>query len=322
MEDILNLLLSDTGTTVSSIIQLFCSALLILFMHYSAKYRNYKLSLGWYIAAFFFPLITVFVFLSKRKKFPGPKMKVCPICGDKYPEVYQVCGRCLIELPENKTEDKQKENKIAKIFGWTFGVVYGTASVLTVAVAVMTCMYIFQSIGDFGELMDDGFRIDFVAEDGQRVYYDKKGNAYENSKDVPLYGKDGEVYNYELIDEIEENGTYGSYYISEDGERFDSIKCYVDEDGYFFYDEESLLFYSDNSDEPYDGEDYDEEYAEKFTDMIDLLLDEILGIAEYKYYFGFYIDEEANKYYWAEEASWNEKGELITAENDPNPLEK
>lgn len=320
MKDILNLLLSDAGMMVSNAIQLICTALLILFMHFSAKYRNYKLSIGWYIAAFFFPLITVFVFLSKRKKFPGPKMKVCPVCGDKYPEVYQVCGRCLIELPENKAEEKEKENRTAKIFGWTFGVIYGAASVLTVAVAVMTCMYIFQSVGSLDDIMSDSYRIACVNENGEKVYYDKEGNSYEKGTDVLIYGKKGEAYTYELIDEIEENGTYASYYINEDGERFDSINCYVDEDGYFFYDEEAMLFYNDNPDAPYAEEDSDEEDSESFTDMIDLFMDEILGIADYKYYLGFYIDEDGNKYYWAEEASWNEKGELITAENDPNPL--
>ena len=108
MANILDAVFSETGLAISGIIEIFCTASLLLFMHFSAKYRNYKLSLGWYIAGFLFPLITVFVFLSKRKKFPGPKMKVCPICGDKYPEVYQVCGRCLIELPENQQEEKKK----------------------------------------------------------------------------------------------------------------------------------------------------------------------------------------------------------------------
>ena len=56
--------------------------------------------------------------------------------------------------------------------------------------------------------------------------------------------------------------------------------------------------------------------------MIDFFIEEFFGALKYKYYNDYYVDEEDNKYYWAEEASWNEKGELITAENDPNPLEK
>ena len=321
MKDVLNLLLSDTGMMISNIIHLVCTALLILFMHFSAKYRNYKLSIGWYIAAFFFPLITAVVFLSKRKKFPGPKMKVCPLCGDKYPEIYQICGRCLIDLPENKAEDKEKENRTAKILGWAFGVFYGAAAVVTVAAAIMAGVYIFQSIGGLDNIISDSYRIACVTDEGESVYYDREGNAYEDGKDVLIYGKDGEVYRYMLDEEVDEFGYYGSYYVSREGEKFDSISCYVDEDGCFFYDEEYLLFYNDNLDEPYDEGGFDEENSEKFTDIIDMMLNEILGVVDnYRYYNGFYIDEEGNKYYWAEEASWNEKGELIIAENDPNPV--
>ena len=42
----------------------------------------------------------------------------------------------------------------------------------------------------------------------------------------------------------------------------------------------------------------------------------------YRYYDDVYLDEEGNIYYYAETASWNEKGEIITAENDPNPVAK
>ena len=42
-------------------------------------------------------------------------------------------------------------------------------------------------------------------------------------------------------------------------------------------------------------------------------------IQKNRYYEDRYIDEEGNLYYYADEVSWNEKGEIITAENDPNP---
>ena len=38
----------------------------------------------------------------------------------------------------------------------------------------------------------------------------------------------------------------------------------------------------------------------------------------YRYYYEYLVDEDGNIYYDAFEASWNEKGELITAENDPS----
>ena len=334
MANILDALFSETGLAISGIIEIFCTASLLLFMHFSAKYRNYKLSLGWYIAGFLFPLITAFVFLSKRKKFPGPKMKVCPFCGDKFPDVYQVCGRCLIELPENQQEEKKKEKLIAKISGWIFTTLFAGGAVVTVAALVITAMYIFDSIDGLDPtLLSDSSRIPCLTEDGSRVYYDKKGNAYEDGYDVPLYGKDGEVYTYKVDGVSDEYGYHNSYYVAEDGEEYDSYYCYIDVDGYFFYDEDEALIYPDYlwDEESVETEEFDEDAVaqalldytpETFTGTVDFIFDEIFGMLEYRYYEDYYVDEDDNKYYWAEEASWNEKGELITAENDPNPLEE
>lgn len=331
MANILDALFSETGLAISGIIEIFCTASLLLFMHFSAKYRNYKLSLGWYIAGFLFPLITAFVFLSKRKKFPGPKMKVCPFCGDKFPDVYQVCGRCLVELPENQQEEKKKEKLIAKISGWIFTTLFAGGAVVTVAALVITAMYIFDSIDGLDPtLLSDSSRISCLTEDGSRVYYDKKGNAYEDGYDVPLYGKDGEVYTYLVNEKVDEYGYTETYYVSESGDCYDSYYCYVDEDGYFFFDEDEKIVYPEYLYED-DYEDFDPDAVadklitappETFRGMIDFFIEEFFGALKYKYYNDYYVDEEDNKYYWAEEASWNEKGELITAENDPNPLEK
>lgn len=334
MAETLNMLFSDTGMIISSVLDVLCAASLLLFMHFSAKHRNYKLSFGWYLAGFFFPLITALVFLSKRKKFPGANMKVCPFCGDKFPDVYQVCGRCLIELPENKEEEKKKENKLAKIFGSVFTATFSVGAVVTVVALVMAAMYVFERIdGMETYLFDESNRIPCVAEDGSRVYYDKMGNAYEDGFDVPLYGKDGEVYTYLENGTADEYGYYDSYYVDENGDCYDTYFCYVNEDGYFFYDEDETLIYPDYlwEDETVETEEFDEDAVaqalldnmpETFTEIIDFFFDEVFGAIEYRYYEDYYVDENDNRYYWSEEASWNEKGELITAENDPNPLEK
>lgn len=326
MANILDALFSDTGMLISGIMDLLCAVSLLLFIHFSAKHRNYKLSLGWYIAGFLFPLITALVFLSKRKKFPGPTMKVCPFCGDKFPEIYQVCGRCLIDLPENKQEEKKKENLIAKISGWVFSVVFTVGAVITVAAIVITGMYIFDSIdGLDATFFSDSYRIPCIAEDGSKVYYDKMGKTHENGYDVLVYGKDGEVYTYLVNETDDEYGYSETYYVDEDGNCYDSYNCYVDEDGYFFFDEDEKLVYPEYLyEDDYEDADTDEiadklmsDTPETFRGMIDFFIEEILFAVEYRYYDDYFVDENDNRYYWAEEASWNEKGELITAENDP-----
>ena len=325
MENIMNFLVSDVGTVIATVLQVAYILFLLLFMHFSAKHRNHKLSPGWYVAGVFFSPITALVFLSKRKKFPGANMKVCPICGDKYPEVYQVCGRCLIDLPENKEGEKKKEKSLSKVFGWLFVVIYVVTSIVTLAVATYTASYVIEKFGGMEGLLNDSYRMMCTDENGNKVFYDKKGNVYESGLDVPLYGEDGEVYTFVTTEEIDEYGEYKTVYVNEEGEEFISYLCYVTEDGFFYYDADDELVYPEvEYEEDFEEDVYDKEYPEdpdSIKAMIDLYFDEVIGFySDYRYYDDYLVDEDGTKYYWSDEASWNEKGELITAENDPDPV--
>ena len=97
-------------------------------------------------------------------------------------------------------------------------------------------------------------------------------------------------------------------YIDEDGNEYDPYLCYVDEDGYFYYDENYEIVWDDS--------DYDYEAEEDVEIDFDDLLEEDKN---YRYYQDRYIDEDGKVYYYADEVSWNEKGEIITEKNDPNP---
>lgn len=291
--------------------------LAMVFIHYGAKHRNKKLSAGWYIGTFFFPLIAVIVFLNKRKRFPGPNMKVCVACGDKYPPVYEVCGRCLTPLPELDENEKIKEDKITKITGAAFWVSFAISTVASLVFIFTMMGSIFGIIGEITGLDDLGSRIGITDESGAVVYYDKMGNSYENADDVLLYGEDGTTYKSE-IEAVEEDGiTYDqSFYVSDKGETYVDYNCYVDEDGWFVFDEKEEFYvendpiYDEVIDEFYDrgGKPINEDELIEYYNEI---------FKNYKYYEEPYIDNEGNIYYWASEASWNEKGELITAENDP-----
>ena len=100
-------------------------------------------------------------------------------------------------------------------------------------------------------------------------------------------------------------GTYEmALYVDSNDNEYDTFNCYVDEEGYFYYDEDFIITW-DDSDYDYDA---DLDDCEEWFDE-----------ENYRYYQDRYVDEEGNIYYYADQASWNEKGELITAENDPNP---
>lgn len=258
----------------------------LLYMHNYAKYRNKKLSAVWYIFGVISPLITVIVFKIKSKRFPAPETKICPQCENEYPEVFTVCNRCLLELPEHDSTKKEKQKKLSKIFAVLFAVAYIISIFCSVMMLVDFAKDIVGSGGleeFFAYLTSETTRIGFTDENGNTVYYDKMGNSYEDPMQVPVYSKDGTAYIYE------ESLDYDIYFVSEDGDKIDSWYCYVDEDGWLYVDEGDSLLYGDN----------------------DAVFD------DYKYYDFYLIDENQRKYYMAEEASWDSEGNLITADNDP-----
>lgn len=69
------------------------------------------------------------------------------------------------------------------------------------------------------------------------TYYDKMGNEYnELDITIDMYDRDGNKYVYKV------NGLLKpSVYVDEDGNEYDAEKCFIDSDGWFFYDENGLL---------------------------------------------------------------------------------
>jgi len=309
---------------LSGILGLISTGLFLVYMYYTAKHKNQKLGFGWYICGYLFPLITAIVFIKKSKRFPGPDMKVCPACGDKYPKVYEVCGRCLAPLPEISEEENNKNQKISKATGIAFWVSYVIATVVSIACMVMLASTLYDAFEGIMDIFEDS-RIGIVSDSGETVYYDKKGNSYEKADDVVIYGKNGKEYRYTVETVTDQGYEYEEYYfVDEHGKKYDYLNCYVNKNGWFVYDKDEEFdipeeYYSDEEEPFY----YDEEADKYFnTDGTEISTDEVIKYyseqaSNYKYYDTPYCDEDGNIYYWAAEASWNENGELITAKNDP-----
>lgn len=274
----------------------------IFFMHYSAKHRNYQLTLGWYICGVLFGFWTLIIFLIKRKDFPGPETKVCMQCGDKYPENFQMCSKCLIDLPVIDAEKKKKERKLSRVFGALIIITY----IATLVVGIIMGIMFSESILN-GDYLYDEWLDNRIAVDG--VFYDKMGNSYDKWEDVLLYDGEGRTYTY-TVEEIENPEDYifyfaDNYYVRDDGVKYFVYDCYVTGDGWFYCDKAGLL--------EIDSVDTDSMSEEELEEYYEGLIE---ASEEYKYYNYPYVDEDGNIYYCADEASWNEKGELITAEND------
>lgn len=281
---------------VIAVLEVLCVVFSILFMHYSAQHRNQKLSLGWYICGVLFGLWTVIIFLIKRKEFPGPNIKICEQCGDKYPESFQMCSRCLIDLPQINVEEKYKQKKLSKIFGVGLVITY----ISTLIVGIVMGATAFSDFDDFFDMTDR------IAVNG--VFYDKKGNSYEDEKSVLLYDEDDRIYTYTEVEITEDDWSYVEYYyVRDDGKKYSAYDCYVTEDGWFYCDMAHTFEMYDPDTENMSEEELDAYYQESIE----------AAESEYRYYeYNKYMDKDGNIYYNASEASWNEKGELITAEND------
>lgn len=273
----------------------------ILFMHFSAKHRNYKLSTVWYVCGAIFGLWTVLVFLIKRKDFPGDKVKVCPQCQTAFYSNFVMCPNCLIDLPEYNSEIKQKEKKLSRLFGIAIIVLL----MVTVVASLIWGVSMAQDIINNEDIFDSEEYSYRIPVDG--VFYDKMGNSYTNEYDVLLYGEDGTVYRY--VEEnyaIDGNSYLSGFYKTEDGKKYYEYDCYVTSDGWFYCDKGGLLDYYS----PDTGSMTEEELDEYYNNQMDSLY------KDYRYYDEPFVDSDGNFYYYALEASWNEKGELITAEND------
>ena len=294
---------------IISVLIILTVVFLVLYMNYTSKYKNHDLSVAWYIIGFLFPHPTAIAFGIKSKKFRHENTKVCSQCGDKYPETFSMCSRCLIDLPELDDPQRMKKKKLGTIFG----VLFYAVTVLTVIAVACLVVLVFNQTMDMFETLDTSYRIGITDENGETVYYDREGNAYTDPYAVLIYGRDDEVYTYTTIDDatVEDGDAFyfeNNVYIDEDGNEYDPYNCYVDEEGYFFYDENFEIIWDDS--------DYDYEVEEDYEiDFDDMLAEEY----NYRYYQDRYVDDDENVYYYADEVSWNEKGEIITAENDPNP---
>ena len=287
---------------IISLLQVLSLVFVILYMNYTAKYKNRDLSVAWYILAIFFPVPVAIAFAIKSKKFRHENTKVCSQCGDKYPETFNMCSRCLIELPELDDPKRMKKKKLGKVFCGLFWVVT-VATVVAMGLLISTVVNQTLDFIPFDNNFSYRIPIETVAD--ETLYFDKEGNVYTDPWEVVIYDRAGKTYTYEIKEvEDEEYGLYeDSFYVDEEGNNYESYWCYVDEEGYFYFDENQEIYWDDSD------YDYEAEYE----------VEDFFAEQSYRYYDDRYIDQEGNLYYYAEEVSWNEKGEIITAENDPNP---
>lgn len=212
---------------------LICSVTAILVIFFSTRYRNGEHRPLYYVLAAFLPLIGLIVFAVNRKEMNGVGMKRCSSCHRKYPKEFVTCYHCNIELPEY---DEKKRNA-DKILAIVMSVIFAISLVGSAIGTVLNVGSIFDDIGSFiSDEIGSTTRKGFEDEDGNTVYYDRKGKKYTDIDSVALYTKSGEKYIY---------SNASGFFQGPDGKAIDPFSAFVDSNGYLVELDCDNLLYED-----------------------------------------------------------------------------
>lgn len=129
----------------------------------------------------------------------------------------------FIDKPLCAVEPNQKQKKQ----GHTCLILAVIAYILSVVIAVISAI-----------TMGAGYIKSIVDGEPLLTVYDSKGNEYHDLYDVPLYDREGNTYvrDYENVSLFSP-----SYYRDQNGNLYEEDQCYVDEDGYFYFDKDNTL---------------------------------------------------------------------------------
>jgi hypothetical protein len=111
--------------------------------------------------------------------------------------------------------------------------------------------------------------VDLLDSVSDTEYYDMKSNQYDDYYDVIYYDIDLNEYKYDVDED-----TYDGYFVNQStNEKLLADKCYIDEQGYLFYDENDELVASDD--------------------------------------YTTFTDSQGNTYYFATDVYWNSSGDMV-----------
>lgn len=217
---------------VVALLVVLCNAFIAIAINNDAAARDLKKGKTYAVLAFFFPLIVGIIYGCIRKKMEKIHPKVCNECCNYVGENVRVCPYCSSKRFSKYYNDKSDKLKKSAVIFTVLAVVLYIAGVVVGATAVMPLTQ--SIIGDDNALPNasaSGFS-----------YYDREGNSYTDPDDVIFYAKDGSQF-VSTKDE-----TYKTYFVNtkDEAQRYDGLKCFVDKDGYFVYDNDGAIVLEDN----------------------------------------------------------------------------
>lgn len=207
--------------------------ILALAINLDCRAKNIGARKAFTILTAIFPIIFGITYAIRRKGL-RKEFKVCHACGAKASATANHCPQCASHFLVEYKNPKAKSLQAISIALCVVGLICFCANEF---VNLPELEGVLNSASDSDyydyEILYDEYPYD--------EYYDMKGNAYQNGDDVLLYDRDDNKYQF--VD----NGEDDYYYKSQTtGEEFDSMLCFVDSDGYFYYDEDNELNFDGN----------------------------------------------------------------------------
>lgn len=197
---------------ISLVLDLAMRIFMVAAISQDCKARMIKAKNTYCVLTFFFPFIVGIVYACTRKKAQA--------------------------LPTVSPDHNPKKHAKNSIICFIVVVILYLSSV-----GVGVYMNFSGAVDDFVENISSGLGFDDLTLP-EEYRYDRNGAYYEDGN-IPLFDRDNNKYVYEEAEDIMDD----SYYVCEQtGEKFESYFCYVDKDGYFYYDKnDELEFASEDS---------------------------------------------------------------------------
>lgn len=224
---------------LASLLVVLSNAFIAIAINNDATARDLKKGKTYAVLAFFFPVIVGIIYGCTRSKMAKIHPKICNNCCSHIDDNVTVCPYCSSTHFSKFYNDKSKKLKKSSVIFVVLAVVLYIASVV---VGITAIVPLTESIIDGSSSYLDSVIPDDKNPLSEFAYYDREGNSYTNPDDVIFYAKDGTQYVY-LRDD-----SYKSFYVNtkDESEKYEAIKCYVDKDGYFVYDEDGSIVIEDN----------------------------------------------------------------------------
>lgn len=265
---------------------------LMLAIGFDCRAKGIKRRAMWMVLSLLFPIPVAIIYACVRKGEERENYKKCNACGAVLDDRVSYCAGCgSNEFTPCDPEKKQKYSQNSKtclivsivsyvvsllcILGFVFGAASMVGNTLDGAVDGIKGSIIGgvdNLYDDFDYDYDDSYHYGYEV-NGETVYYDREGKPYTDDLAVVYYDKQNNTYSFD--DEYYEfKGSNGKNYMSS--------YCYVDANGYLYFDaagyeneSKSAVYYSAKSDS--------------------------------------YVDKDGNIYYQALDVSWDKDGKLVDA---------